>query len=107
MESVTFDGAGMLLQASILIISIIAVLLLADQENFTALPSALPGSEEERTALQKDLRVTEIYPLTLFAVAGMMLFTVSTDLITLFVALEVLSLPLYLLAGLSRRRRLM
>ena len=30
-ESVTFDGAGMLLQASILIISIIAVLLLADQ----------------------------------------------------------------------------
>ncbi|MSV62190.1 MAG: NADH-quinone oxidoreductase subunit NuoN, partial [Actinobacteria bacterium] len=32
---------------------------------------------------------------------------VSTDLITLFVALEVLSLPLYLMAGLSRRRRLM
>jgi NADH-quinone oxidoreductase subunit N len=107
MESVTFDGAGMLLQASTLIIAIIAVLLLADQENFTALPSALPGSEEERTALQKDLRVTEIYPLTLFAVAGMMLFPVATDLITLFVALEVLSLPLYLLAGLSRRRRLM
>jgi len=107
MESVTFDGAGMLLQASILVIAIIAVLLLADQENFTALPSALPGSEEERTALQKELRVTEIYPLTLFAVAGMMLFPVSTDLITLFVALEVLSLPLYLLAGLSRRRRLM
>ncbi len=107
MESVTFDGAGMLLQASILIISIIAVLLLADQENFTALASALPGSDEERASLQKDLRVTEIYPLTLFAVAGMMLFPVATDLITLFVALEVLSLPLYLLAGLSRRRRLM
>jgi NADH-quinone oxidoreductase subunit N len=107
MESVTFDGAGMLLQASILVISIIAVLLLADQENFTALASALPGSDEERASLQKDLRVTEIYPLTLFAVAGMMLFPVATDLITLFVALEVLSLPLYLLAGLSRRRRLM
>ena len=104
MESVTFDGAGMLLQASILVISIIAVLLLADQENFTALASALPGSDEERASLQKDLRVTEIYPLTLFAVAGMMLFPVATDLITLFVALEVLSLPLYLLAGLSRRR---
>jgi NADH-quinone oxidoreductase subunit N len=37
----------------------------------------------------------------------MMLFPVSTDLITLFVALELLSLPLYLLTGLSRRRRLM
>ena len=107
MESVTFDGAGMLLQASILVISIIAVLLLADQENFTALASTLPGSDEERSSLQKDLRVTEIYPLTLFAVAGMLLFPLATDLITLFVALEMLSLPLYLLAGLSRRRRLM
>jgi NADH-quinone oxidoreductase subunit N len=107
MESVTFDGAGMLIQASILIISIIAVFLLADQENFTALAAALPGSDEERASLQQDLRVTEVYPLTLFAIAGMMLFPVATDLITLFVALEVLSLPLYLLAGLSRRRRLM
>jgi NADH-quinone oxidoreductase subunit N len=107
MESVTFDGAGMLLQASILVISIIAVFLLADQENFTALAASLPGSDEEREALQQDLKVTEIYPLTLFAIAGMMLFTVATDLVTLFVALEVLSLPLYLLAGLSRRRRLM
>ena len=37
----------------------------------------------------------------------MMLFPIATDLITLFVALEVLSLPLYLMAGLSRRRRLL
>jgi NADH-quinone oxidoreductase subunit N len=37
----------------------------------------------------------------------MLLFPLATDLITLFVALEMLSLPLYLLAGLSRRRRLM
>ena len=107
MESVTFDGAGVLLQGSILIISIIAVFLLADQENFTALAAALPGSDEERTSLQQDLKITEIYPLTLFAVAGMLLFPVATDLVTLFVALEMLSLPLYLLAGLSRRRRLM
>ncbi|MTA91695.1 MAG: NADH-quinone oxidoreductase subunit N, partial [Actinobacteria bacterium] len=72
MESVTFDGAGVLLQGSILIISIIAVFLLADQENFTALAAALPGSDEERTSLQQDLKVTEVYPLTLFAVAGML-----------------------------------
>ena len=107
MESVTFDGAGALLQAAILVIAIISVFLLADQENFTASPAETPGSEQERVSLQQDLKVTEIYPLTLFAVAGMMLFTVATDLITLFVALEVLSLPLYILAGLSRRRRLM
>jgi NADH-quinone oxidoreductase subunit N len=34
------------------------------------------------------------------------MFPVANDLITLFVALEMLSLPLYLMAGLSRRRRL-
>ena len=107
MGSVAFDGAGVLLQASILIIALLSVFLIADQENFTALPAAVPGSHEERESLQLDLRVTEVYPLTLFAVAGMLLFPVSTDLITLFVALEVLSLPLYLMAGLSRRRRLM
>jgi NADH-quinone oxidoreductase subunit N len=36
----------------------------------------------------------------------MLLFPIASDLITLFVALEVLSLPLYLMAGLSRHRRL-
>ena len=43
----------------------------------------------------------------MFAVAGMMLFPASGDLLTMFVALEVLSLPLYLLCGLARRRRLL
>ncbi len=36
----------------------------------------------------------------------MMIFPAATDMVTLFVALEVLSLPLYLLCGLARRRRL-
>jgi NADH-quinone oxidoreductase subunit N len=107
MGSIAFDGAGFLLQASIVIIAILSVFLIADQENFTALAAAVPGSEEERSSLQADLRVTEVYPLTLFAVAGMLLFPLASDLITLFVALEMLSLPLYLMAGLSRRRRLL
>ena len=106
MNSVTFDGAGYLLQMSILIIALIAILLLADSDKFAAAPTAAPGSDEERQAQAANIRVTEIYPLTLFAIGGMLLFTVATDLITLFVALEVLSLPLYLMAGLARRRRL-
>lgn len=106
MGSVVFDGAAALLQISILVIAFISVFLIADAENFTALPAALPGSDEERHALQSGNQITEVYPLTLFAVAGMLLFPVSNDLITLFVALEMLSLPLYLMAGLSRRRRL-
>jgi len=107
MGSVVIDGPAVIMQASILIISLISILLIADTEHFTPLAAALPGSEEERYAVQSGNQVTEVYPLTLFAVAGMMLFPISSDLITLFVALEVLSLPLYLMAGLARRRRLL
>ena len=105
--SVTIDKAGIFLQATVVVLALIAVLLIADQENFTAQASAVPGSNEEAVALMQKNQQTEIFPLFLFAVTGMMLFPVATDLITLFVALEVFSLPLYLLAGLSRRRRLL
>ncbi len=105
--SVVYDGAAFLIQLSILIIAMLGTLLIADEKNFTAVASALPGSQEELQASAAGLRVSEVYPLTLFAVSGMLLFPVSSDLITLFVALELLSLPLYLMSGLSRRRRLM
>jgi NADH-quinone oxidoreductase subunit N len=49
---------------------------------------------------------TEVFPFTLFALAGMMAFCAANDLLTMFVALEVLSLPLYIMCGLARRRRL-
>ena len=106
-NSVTIDKAGIFLQATIVLLAVVAVLLIADQENFVAQASAVPGSSEERSALAEKSQQSEIFPLFLFAVAGMMLFTVASDLITIFVALEVFSLPLYLLAGLSRRRRLL
>lgn len=106
-NSVTIDGAGVFIQGTILVLAFIALLLIADQDNFAAQASAVPGSEEERSAIATGKIQTEIFPLTLFAVAGMMLFPLASDLITLFVALEVLSLPLYLMAGLSRRRRLL
>ncbi|WP_411970310.1 NADH-quinone oxidoreductase subunit NuoN [Saccharothrix longispora] len=50
---------------------------------------------------------TEVFPLTLFALGGMMVFVAANDLLTMFIALEVLSLPLYLMCGLARRRRLL
>ncbi|MEI8184056.1 MAG: NADH-quinone oxidoreductase subunit NuoN [Actinomycetes bacterium] len=106
-NSVTIDKAGIFLQATVVVLALVAVLLIADQDNFVAQASAVPGSNEEKSSLQEKSQQTEIFPLFLFAVAGMMLFPVAADLITLFVALEVFSLPLYLLAGLSRRRRLL
>lgn len=107
MGSVAIDGPAVLLQASVLIVAVLGVFLIADQGHFAAQAAAIPGSSEEKESIQRGEKLTEVYPLTLFAVAGMMLFPVATDLLTLFVALEVLSLPLYLMAGLSRRRRLL
>ncbi len=44
----------------------------------------------------------EIYPLMLFATVGMMLMASGTDLMTIFLGLEVLSVSLYVLAGFNR-----
>jgi len=67
---------------------------------------ATPGSPEEREAESKGGEHTEVFPLMMFALMGMLLLPAATDLLTAFIGLEVLSLPLYLLTGLARRRRL-
>jgi NADH-quinone oxidoreductase subunit N len=46
----------------------------------------------------------EYFALLLFATSGMMLISVAADLIVVFLALEILSLSLYVLAGFSWRR---
>lgn len=44
----------------------------------------------------------ELYPLILFTVVGMMLMACGTDLMTIFLGLEVMSVSLYVLAGFNR-----
>jgi NADH-quinone oxidoreductase subunit N len=44
----------------------------------------------------------EYYTLLLFSVSGMMLMAQATDLIVVFIALELLSIPLYVLAAFAR-----
>jgi NADH-quinone oxidoreductase subunit N len=66
-----------------------------------------PGTPQDRITAGRAGMQTEVLPLTLFALAGMMTFCAANDLLTMFIALEVLSLPLYLLCGLARRRRLL
>ena len=51
---------------------------------------------------REDLPAGEYYALTLFAIAGMMLMAAATDLLVIFLALEVLSLAVYVLTGLRR-----
>jgi proton-translocating NADH-quinone oxidoreductase chain N len=111
MGAVAVDRPTLFIQGTILVLAIVSVLLIADAprdvSEFAGTAAAVPGSPEEREGLLAGFVHTEIFPLTLFSVGGMLLFPASDDLLTMFVALEVLSLPLYLLCGLARRRRLL
>jgi NADH-quinone oxidoreductase subunit N len=44
----------------------------------------------------------EYYALTLFSISGMMMMAAATDLLVIFIALEVLSLAVYVLTGIRR-----
>ncbi|WP_067538603.1 NADH-quinone oxidoreductase subunit NuoN [Nocardia crassostreae] len=128
--AVAIDGVTLFLQGAILVVSILGVLFIAERradrmpirregpgtwsltasrgvDAFTPQAAATPGSSDEIAATRAGVATTEVFPLMLFAVAGLMLFPASNDLLTMFIALEVLSLPLYLLCGLARRRRLL
>ncbi|HET6742114.1 MAG TPA: NADH-quinone oxidoreductase subunit NuoN [Kribbella sp.] len=110
--AVAVDGPALFTWLILLALTLISVLLFAERSidgglsAFAGQAAAVPGSEAEREGTALRIEHTEIFPLTLFAVGGMMLFAASNDLLILFVALEVFSLPLYLLCGLARRRRL-
>ena len=111
--AIAIDGPGMVIQGIILLVSFVAALLLAEHQvdpqgdAFAARSSTLPGSEDERQFTAQGWLQTEIWPLYLFCVGGLLLFPVSNDFLTMFVALEVFSLPLYLIASMARRRRLL
>jgi NADH-quinone oxidoreductase subunit N len=59
----------------------------------------------DRIGAQIGLVFAEYYALLLFAVAGMMIFASSSNLMLAFVALETFSLAMYVLAGFNRRNR--
>jgi len=111
--AIAVDGPTLFLQGTIAVIALASVLLIADRSPevgggaLVAEAATTPGSPEERAGVAAGRTQTEVFPLLMFAVAGMMLFPAANDLLMLFVALEVLSLPLYLMCGLARRRRLL
>uniref|UniRef100_C6E8M2 NADH-quinone oxidoreductase subunit N n=1 Tax=Geobacter sp. (strain M21) TaxID=443144 RepID=C6E8M2_GEOSM len=51
---------------------------------------------------QEDCNQGELYPLILFATVGMMLMASGTDMMVIFLGLELLSICLYVLAGFNR-----
>nr|NLD41788.1 NADH-quinone oxidoreductase subunit NuoN [Actinomycetales bacterium] len=110
--AVVEDGPALAAQAILLLASFLAMLVIADrtvpgEDAFAPSGATAPGSADEARALRAGFEQTEVFPLTMFAVLGMMIFASANDFLGLFVALEVLSLPLYVLSGLARRRRLL
>ncbi|MET7308129.1 NADH-quinone oxidoreductase subunit NuoN [Streptomyces sp. NPDC005571] len=118
MGAIAVDGPALFLQGTILLTSLVAVFTFAERrldpvahgnrvDSFAAQAASVPGSESEQAAVKAGFTTTEVFPLLLFSVSGMLVFPAANDLLTLFVALEVFSLPLYLLCAVARRKRLM
>ena len=111
--TIAVDGPSLFIWGLVLALAIAGVLLFAERHldggvsAFAGQAATVPGTDAESAAIAANREHTEVYPLMMFAVFGMMLFPAANDLLTMFVGLEVLSLPLYLLSGLARRRRLL
>lgn len=111
--TIAVDGPSLFIWGLVLSLAIAGVLLFAERHlgggvsAFAGQAATVPGTDAETAAIAANREHTEVYPLMMFAVFGMMLFPAANDLLTMFVGLEVLSLPLYLLSGLARRRRLL
>ncbi|WP_341360257.1 NADH-quinone oxidoreductase subunit NuoN [Georgenia sp. M64] len=106
------DGPTLAAQAILALVGFLGLLVIADRTEsgegaFVAMAASRPGSPEEADSTRAAWVQTEVFPLTMFALTGMLAFPAAGDLLTLFVALEVLSLPLYVLSGMARRRRLL
>ncbi|MET7357602.1 NADH-quinone oxidoreductase subunit NuoN [Streptomyces sp. NPDC005562] len=118
MGAIAVDGPALFLQGTILLTGIVVIFTFAERrldpvahgnrvDSFVAQAGSVPGSESEQAATKAGFATTEVFPLALFAIGGMLVFPAANDLLTLFIALEVFSLPLYLLCALARRKRLM
>jgi NADH-quinone oxidoreductase subunit N len=111
-NAIAVDGPALFLEGTLVVLGIVALLLVAERSlepggPFVAAAAVTAGTQADRDQAQRREGGTEVYPLLLFALGGMMLFVSANDLLTMFVALEVFSLPLYLMCGLARRRRLL
>ncbi|PID98350.1 MAG: NADH-quinone oxidoreductase subunit NuoN [Actinobacteria bacterium] len=104
------DTLSLSAQFILTVITFLAVLVLADRSEvgdgaIAGQPSDRPGSADEELTDTRGYQRSEIFPLMLFSLGGMMVFAGANSFVSLFVALEVMSLPLYILAATARRRR--
>jgi NADH-quinone oxidoreductase subunit N len=86
--AVSLDGITRYARAILLAVGVLATLMVAQGDAREGEPDDSPP---------------EVFPLLLFALLGMVLLAAASDLLVVFIALEILSLSLYVLAGETRR----
>lgn len=84
-DAITIDGFGLFLAAVILTATLLTLLLTIGY------------------CRRQNIDMAEYYHLIMMSVVGMLLLAQSTNLVTLFLALELMSVPLYILTGFRRR----
>jgi NADH-quinone oxidoreductase subunit N len=110
--AVAIDGPALFLSGTLLVLALVTLLLMSERSlerggPFVAVAAVTAGTEADRQQAANKSGGTDVFPLMLFSLGGMLLFVSANDLLTMFVALEVFSLPLYLMCALARRRRLL
>jgi NADH-quinone oxidoreductase subunit N len=86
--AVSLDGITRYARVVLLAVGVLATLMVAQGDGPEGEPDDSPP---------------EVFPLLLFALLGMVLLAAASDLLVVFIALEILSLSLYVLAGETRR----
>jgi NADH-quinone oxidoreductase subunit N len=111
-STVMIDGPTQGFWALLFAFGLIAIIGFAERKihagatAFTPSAAAIPGSRDEVEAGQEGLVHSEVFPLAMFALAGGALLVSANDMLVFFIGLEILSLPLYVMVGLARYRRL-
>ncbi|HEV2871632.1 MAG TPA: proton-conducting transporter membrane subunit, partial [Actinomycetota bacterium] len=86
--AVSLDGITRYARAVLLAVGALATLMVAQGDSRDG---------------DRDDSLPEVFPLLLFALLGMVLLAAASDLLVVFIALEILSLSLYVMAGGTRR----
>ena len=86
-DVVTADNFGLFVTLVLVVVGILTVLL------------------SSQVVERDEIDQGEYYALTLFAIGGMILMATATDLLVIFIALEILSLSVYILTGIRRESR--